>query len=251
MDGEDRGQRLQELRVARQRERQAAQRRAAQRAERRRQALGAVAGFALVGLLAAGGLAVLRSSSGEARPRATPSPAPSGCDVDRTTAPGPGVPGPDQDPGTTATVQTTLGTVELDLDADEAPCATRSFAYLADHGYYDGKPCTRLTTGPLHFLQCGDPLHDDAGYVYAEEGDQTSQLLPRGTVAMVSRGPGTTSASFFVVLADTDLPVRVTRLGTVRAGLAVLDRVAAAGSVPDVDGRPVLPVSLRRITVHT
>ena len=44
------------------------------------------------------------------------------------------------------TLVTSLGDLELTLDADAAPCTVNSFVSLAEQGYYDDSPCHRLTT---------------------------------------------------------------------------------------------------------
>lgn len=256
MDGSagaaERERRLQALRVERQHARLSAQRREAQRRERRRQAVGAAAGLGLALLLGGGGVLALGLSGGDAPVTRTTRPPqvtrPAGCAFVPTAAPGPGLPSATQLPARTATVSTTVGVLKVDVDRTAAPCAAKSLAYLAQHRYYDGRPCSRLTTGPLHFLQCGDPMQDDAGYVFAEEGASTATYR-RGTVALVHKAPGTTSATFVVVLADTELPVGLTRIGTVTSGLDALDAVAAAGSVPKGDGRPLSPVALTTVRV--
>lgn len=258
MDGgsagaDERERRLQALRVERQNARRAAQRLEARRRERRRQVLSAAAGLGVAVLLAGGGALVLASSGDDAPARAvrpSRSASPSPCSFRATTAPGPGVPTASQKPARTATLVTTSGTLQVRVDTAGAPCAARSLAFLAEHRYYDRKPCPRLTTGPLHFLQCGDPAQDDAGYVFAEEGPAVTTYR-RGTVALARKGPGTSSATFVVVLADTPLPVHLTQVGTVTSGLEALDAVAAAGSVPKGDGRPLTAVALTSVRVTT
>ena len=256
---QERARRLQALRVERQSARLASQRLDARRSERQRQVLSAAAGLGLAALLAGGGALALALSGSDGTPQASrpsPTPEPSAtasagpvtCDFTATKAPGVGVPGSDQRPARTATLATTAGPLKVDVDVAGAPCAARSLAFLARHRYYDGRPCTRLTTGPLHFLQCGNPVEDDAGYVFAEEGASTATYR-RGTVALVNKGKGTTSATFIVVLADTQLPVGLTRVGTVTSGLDALDAVAAVGAVPKGDGRPLDPVSLTSVRV--
>ncbi len=65
-------------------------------------------------------------------------------------------------------------------------------------------------------------------------------------------GAGTNGGQFFMVYGDSTLPPTYTVFGTVdQAGLAVLDRVAAAGTVTGgVDGEPKLSVEIGSIAAE-
>src|SRR3954469_25874509 len=56
------------------------------------------------------------------------------------------------------TIGSTVGDLELTLNADSAPCTVNSFVSLAEQGFYDGIYCHRVGD-PAEFpmLQCGDP----------------------------------------------------------------------------------------------
>ena len=45
------------------------------------------------------------------------------------------------------TLETSVGTFELSLDAAGTPCTAHSFESLAEQGYFDGTTCHRLVTG--------------------------------------------------------------------------------------------------------
>jgi peptidyl-prolyl cis-trans isomerase B (cyclophilin B) len=66
--------------------------------------------------------------------------------------------------------------------------------------------------------------------------------------------PATTGSQFFLVYADSALPPQYTVVGRINdAGLAVLDKVAAAGSDNsggDGDGKPKLPVQITQAQVQ-
>ena len=66
---------------------------------------------------------------------------------------------------------------------------------------------------------------------------------------MANSGPGTNGSQFFLVYADSQLPPSYTPFGTITSGLEVLEKVAAAGSTPPEDGKPVLPVTLTDVQV--
>ena len=149
------------------------------------------------------------------------------------------------------TLATDQGTIALSLNGAKAPCTVNSFAYLTAQKYFDGTSCHRLTTSGIYVLQCGDPSGTGSGgpgYQFADE-NLTGATYPRGTVAMANAGPGTNGSQFFLVYKDTQLPPSYTPFGTITAGLDVLDKVAKAGSTPDGDGKPKLPITIKTATL--
>jgi peptidyl-prolyl cis-trans isomerase B (cyclophilin B) len=154
-----------------------------------------------------------------------------------------------------ATITTNLGDVTLELDAAKAPCTVHSFAHLAEHEFYDGTDCHRLTTAGIWVLQCGDPSGTGTGspgYALDDENLPASAMppYPRGTLAMANAGPGTGGSQFFLVYRDSDIPPNYTVFGTVTGGLELLDRVAAAGTDNGgTDGRPMLEVQIEEVTI--
>lgn len=163
------------------------------------------------------------------------------------------------------TLATTAGTVGLTLEPAEAPCAVESFLSLASQKYFDGTPCHRLTTAAaLKVLQCGDPTGKGTGgpgYTIPDENPTGlaaaaggSVTYPRGTVAMANTGqPNSGGSQFFLVYADSTLPPSYAVFGRIdAAGLAVLDKVAAAGSDNANgagDGNPRTPITITTATV--
>lgn len=140
-------------------------------------------------------------------------------------------PGPE--PAFAALLRTSVGDVDLLLDAESAPCAVHSLLHLAGAGFYADTPCHRLVDRGIFVLQCGDPTgtgQGGPGYRFAEEA-LDGAAYPRGTVAMVNSGPDTTGSQFFLVYDDSPLPAQYTPVGTIgAAGLTVLDAVAAVGA---------------------
>ncbi len=154
----------------------------------------------------------------------------------------------------TADLQTSAGPIDLTLDRALAPCTVKSFASLAQQGYFDGTSCHRLTTSPgLQVLQCGDPSgsgRGGPGYSFADE------VFPgltygRGLLAMANAGPNTNGSQFFMIYGDAQLPPNYTVFGSIgTAGLATLDKVAKGGeSVGSGDGLPSIPVEIQRTTL--
>jgi peptidyl-prolyl cis-trans isomerase B (cyclophilin B) len=155
-----------------------------------------------------------------------------------------------------ATLTTNEGAIVIKLDAAKAPCTVNSFVYLADKKYFDSTPCHRLTTAGIFVLQCGDPTGTGSGgpgYQFADE-NLSGAVYPAGTVAMANGGPGTNGSQFFLVYADTTLAPNYTPFGTITGALAVISKIAAAGSDNSNgqgDGKPNVPVQITNVTVAT
>jgi cyclophilin family peptidyl-prolyl cis-trans isomerase len=159
----------------------------------------------------------------------------------------------------TLLMSTNQGDLTLTLDRTKAPCAAASFAYLASQKFFDGSPCHREVNQPTFgVLQCGDPTGTGQGgptYKFAQEVTPET-TYPRGTIAMANSGaPETTGSQFFLCFVDTQLSPDYTAVGTVdEAGLAVLDKIAAAGNDGSFEpspggGAPKLPVTIESMTV--
>ena len=159
----------------------------------------------------------------------------------------------------TLLMSTTQGDLTLTLDRTKAPCAAASFAYLASQKFFDGSACHREVNQPTFgVLQCGDPTGTGSGgpsYKFAQELPEGT-TYPRGTIAMANTGqPNSTGSQFFLCFVDTELSPDYTPVGTVdEAGLAVLDKVAAAGNDGSFaaqagGGAPKLPVTINTMTV--
>jgi cyclophilin family peptidyl-prolyl cis-trans isomerase len=171
-------------------------------------------------------------------------------------------PDPDATPtegASTLLMKTGQGDLTLTLDRASAPCAAASFTYLAEKKFFDGSPCHREVNQPTFgVLQCGDPTGTGQGgptYKFAQEVTPET-TYPRGTIAMANSGaPETTGSQFFLCFVDTQLSPDYTAVGTVdEAGLAVLDKIAAAGNDGSFEpspggGAPKLPVTIESMSV--
>ena len=156
------------------------------------------------------------------------------------------------------TIHTSVGDLQLTLDADKAPCTVNSFLSLAKQGYFDNTHCHRMAdSGGFQFLQCGDPTGTGSGtpgYSFDDEltGDET---YPAGTVAMANLGqPNTNGSQFFLVYGDTSLNPDYTVFGTMDdATVKTLKKVAAAGianpSPEDGTGEPKDKVKFLSVTI--
>ncbi|GAA3395143.1 hypothetical protein GCM10020369_67160 [Cryptosporangium minutisporangium] len=163
----------------------------------------------------------------------------------------------------TATMVTSLGTIEFTIDRTAAPCTANSFAYLAGKRFYDRTSCHRLVTQTIYVLQCGDPFGDSTGgpsYRYGTENLPTDResRYPAGTVAMATTTePNSVGSQFFIVYQGFDdalLDPLYTVVGTVTKGLDLILEAAEAGVVePGAfgpgDGKPKRPVDVTSLRV--
>ena len=155
----------------------------------------------------------------------------------------------------TAKLHTDQGVITFQALTAQAPCTTFSFRFLAEHQYYNQTHCHRLTTQGIYVLQCGDPTGTGSGgpgYSFNDE-NLAGATYPAGTVAMANAGPDTNGSQFFFVWKDTALPPDYTPFGRVTSGMAVLEKIAAAGDDDQNgpgDGFPTLPVGISRVTIR-
>ncbi len=126
------------------------------------------------------------------------------------------------------TLNTSCGSIEIQLDRDAAPETVNSFVFLAESGYFDGTVSHRVIPGFM--MQAGDPTATGIGgpgYTLPDEFPDEGTIYVRGVVAMANAGPGTTGSQFFIMLGDADwLGPQFTIVGHVISGLDTLDRIA-------------------------
>ncbi len=163
-------------------------------------------------------------------------------------------------------ITTSQGRVGVELDNGKTPCTVNNFTSLARQGFFDNTKCHRLTTSSeLGVLQCGDPTGTGTGgpgyrfpneyptnqYRLTDPALKIPVLYPRGTLAMANSGPGTNGSQFFLVYRDSQLPPTYTVFGTIDyAGLATLDKVAAAGVADrSDDGKPVVDATIESVQI--
>jgi peptidyl-prolyl cis-trans isomerase B (cyclophilin B) len=179
---------------------------------------------------------------------------------------------PDYSAGYTATVNTNLGKITINLLNSKATCTVNSFVHLASAGFWNASQCHRVvTTGGLYILQCGDPYATanakltcgsgnrapgtgGPGYEFASE-NLTGATYKAGTIAMAnSGGTDTNGSQFFLVYKDSALPAQYTPFGTITSGLDILQKVAKAGTTCDYsgagDGAPKEKVVIDSVTIH-
>lgn len=108
-------------------------------------------------------------------------------------------------PNKTAVMETTRGTIELELYADEVPNTVANFEKLANSAFYDGTKFHRVI--PNFMVQGGDPLSKTGkgavgtggpGYKIKCETDRNVHKHVAGTLSMAHAGKDTGGSQFFI-----------------------------------------------------
>ena len=149
----------------------------------------------------------------------------------------------------TAEIETSMGTITIELYPDDPPKTVENFVKLAKKGFYDGLIFHRVI--PQFMLQTGDPEGTGAGgpgYTFADELSPKLKHDRAGRVSMANAGPDTNGSQFFITLAPTPwLDGKHAIFGQVTAGQDVVDKIV--GVPRDGNDRPTKPVRMIRVTI--
>jgi cyclophilin family peptidyl-prolyl cis-trans isomerase len=252
----------------------AARRAAERRRKRRQRILAGVVG----GLVALGGIgSVLLALTGDGtEPNPAASPTGAGPSVSPTAPPSPGSncgyvasesPTGDKGPlpipeftidtgiSYNATIRTSMGTIQVELFDNEAPCTVNSFVYLARGRFYDGLKFHRVV--PDFVIQDGDPTGTGTGgpgYSFNDELENELTYV-RGTLAMANSGPNTNGSQWFIVATEggaARLSKDFTIFGKVTDGMEVvvkINEVETRGGTGTDANMPVEDVVIKRIRI--
>ncbi|MCH5465786.1 peptidylprolyl isomerase [Levilactobacillus tujiorum] len=180
--------------------------------------------------------------------------------------------------GPQVTIETSMGTIQLQLFPEQAPKTVENFVTHAKAGYYDGMTFHRVI--PNFMIQGGDPTGTGMGgeSIWGQpfEDEFSPELYNlRGALSMANAGPNTNGSQFFIVQ-DTDmtdqmlgqmkdagfpeeivdayknggtpwLDFRHTVFGQVVKGMDVVDAIAAVKT--DASDQPTTPVTMDKVTV--
>lgn len=163
--------------------------------------------------------------------------------------------------GLHAILDTSMGAIEIEFFAKEAPKATENFRLLAEHGYYDGLTFHRIVKGFM--IQGGDPRGDGKGGESAWGGEFDDEIAPesplyrggyrRGLVAMANHGANTNGSQFFIMHRDYPLDPKYVIFARVTGGMDVVDRLAETPTTMGDDGNMSKPVTvqiMKRVVVR-
>ncbi|WP_143463254.1 peptidylprolyl isomerase [Levilactobacillus enshiensis] len=180
--------------------------------------------------------------------------------------------------GPQVTIETSMGTIQLQLFPEQAPKTVENFVTHAKAGYYDGLTFHRVI--PNFMIQGGDPTGTGMGgeSIWGQPfEDEFSQELYnlRGAVSMANAGPNTNGSQFFIVqdkdmtdqmqaqMKDAGFPEEIvdaykdggtpwldfrhTVFGQVIKGMDVVDAIAKVKT--DASDQPATPVTMDKVTV--
>src|SRR3989344_7442442 len=164
----------------------------------------------------------------------------------------------------TAILETTTGTIKIELFEDKMPITTQNFINLAQQGFYDGTRIHRVIS--QFMIQGGDPLSKEnnqkqrwgtggPGYLVKDEFVPGLSNL-RGKIAMANSGqPNSGGSQFFInvndnTFLDFDQPPLTSRhpvFGKVIEGIAVVDQMA--DSPRNTQDQPLQDVVITTVTI--
>ncbi|KAF2135764.1 uncharacterized protein K452DRAFT_260163 [Aplosporella prunicola CBS 121167] len=131
---------------------------------------------------------------------------------------------------TDVAIETTMGTITVELYNSHAPKTCKNFSTLASRGYYNGIIFHRII--PNFMVQTGDPTGTGRGgsSIYGDKfEDEISTSLKHtgaGILSMANSGPNTNGSQFFITLAPTPwLDGKHTIFGRVKNGLRIVQRM--------------------------
>lgn len=185
--------------------------------------------------------------------------------------PGPVPPKPSPDPAATpfvnpyspdelrnkqAVIETTMGTIVLDLLADAAPTHVAHFIKTARDGAYDGTLFHRVIKHGI--IQGGDPLTRDASAVdrYGTGGlnrlkqELNAEKHTRGAVSavLIANRPDSAGTQFFICIADQPaLDGQYTVFARVADGILVAQKISEVAA--DEKGMARERVAMTRVTI--
>jgi peptidyl-prolyl cis-trans isomerase B (cyclophilin B) len=143
----------------------------------------------------------------------------------------------------TATIETTRGTIVLDLFDEEAPETVKNFEKLANSEFYDGTRFHRVISNFM--IQGGDPLSKDPndrragtggpGYKIKCETHRNVHKHVAGTLSMAHAGKDTGGSQFFICHAPQPHLDKVhTVFGQVKTGMDVVNAIKQGDEVTSI-----------------
>jgi len=156
----------------------------------------------------------------------------------------------------TATIQTNLGEIKLELFSSNVSKTVENFVKLAENGFYDKTKFHRVIKGFM--IQGGDPLSQDnslkdkwgtggPGYTFEDEIHSNNHNVI-GTISMANAGPNTNGSQFFINTQNNNfLDAKHTVFGKIIEGMDTIgkiEKIATEG--PD---RPIDDVIIESIKI--
>ena len=154
------------------------------------------------------------------------------------------------------TIETTQGTITVELYPEVAPNTVNNFIYLVKRGFYDGTIFHRVIPGFM--IQGGDPEGSGMGGPgygikgeFAMNGFQNDLKHTTGVISMArTMMPNSAGSQFFIMhKASPHLDGAYAAFGKVIEGLDVVDRLASVAT--NRADMPLEPQVMTEVTVET
>jgi peptidyl-prolyl cis-trans isomerase B (cyclophilin B) len=142
-------------------------------------------------------------------------------------------------------METSMGTITIELWPDVAPKHCQSFVHLINKGFYDSLLFHRIVPGFV--IQGGDPLGNGTGGPgYNVPAEFSNKPHEDGILSMArSQSPNSAGSQFFICLGRlTSLDNKYTVFGKVTDGLDVAHKIE---KVPTQRERPTEPVKMTKV----
>ena len=135
------------------------------------------------------------------------------------------------------TIESSRGTIELELYPQHAPKTVNNFVFLAGEGFYDGVSFHRVISDFM--IQGGDPTgagRGGPGYTFDDEVKGNTLTHERGVISMANAGPNTNGSQFFIThSSQPHLNGKHTVFGKVVRGQEVVDAIRQGDKMERVE----------------
>jgi len=155
---------------------------------------------------------------------------------------------------TVAVIKTNMGTIEIELFADQTPKTVENFVGHADSGYYNGVIFHRVIQNFM--IQGGDPTGTGRGgesiwgKPFADEIVPSLTFDEPGILAMANAGPNTNGSQFFITVAPTSwLDGHHTIFERVIGGMDVVYAISKVATSKPGD-KPLKDVVMESVTIE-
>jgi peptidyl-prolyl cis-trans isomerase B (cyclophilin B) len=135
-----------------------------------------------------------------------------------------------------ATLDTSKGSIVVDLFAKDAPKSVNNFVFLARDGFYNSTKFHRVISDFM--IQGGDPTgtgRGGPGYRFEDEVKTNPHKHQVGSLSMANAGPNTNGSQFFITHVATEwLDGKHTVFGQVKSGQDVVNKIQQGDTLNSV-----------------
>lgn len=155
---------------------------------------------------------------------------------------------------TVAVIKTNMGTIEIELFAEQTPKTVENFVGLANKKYYNGIIFHRVIANFM--IQGGDPTGTGSGGKSIWGKPFADEIVPSlvfdkpGLLAMANSGPNTNGSQFFITVVPTSwLNGKHTIFGQVINGMDVVYAISKVPTSKPGD-KPLKDVVMESVTIE-